>query len=862
MDSWSREIRYALRGLLHRPAFGVAAILTLALGLGATAAIFSVVNAVLLKPLPYPNADRLVALSHAAPGLGDGRVGLAQSMYFTYLDETRTLQNVGLYGNGGASVTGVGDPEQARALFVTHGVLPALGVQPMRGRPFTEADDAPAAEGPNPVIITHAYWQRKFGGDPAIIGRSMTIDARPSEIIGVMPENFRFLNMQPEAEILLPIRPNRAQAVLGNIGGGLGLAELKPGVTIEEANADVARMLRIWLDSWPPPVGGVGRETIESGWRLAPALHPLKDLVVGSIATTLWVLMGTIAAVLMIACANIANLMLVRADARRSEIAIRAALGASRTRLVRVFFTESLVLGVIGGILGLAIAYAGLELLVAFGPQTLPRLQEIAIDPLVLAFVAMATLASSLFLGSIPAIKHTLYVDPRSTRGGARGATAGRETHRARNVLVVAQVALALVLIVCAGLMIRTFEALRDVDPGFTHPESIQVARIWAAPVGRPVPSEYTRLERDILEGIEALPGVQSAAFGFGVPMEGRSIPNALFVEDFPQAEGEAPPTRRFKYISPGWFATLGTRIVAGRDITWTDIDNGGKVVVISEALARELWGTPVAALGKRVRETVPTSTSAWREIVGVVQDVREDSLQQAPPPPGLLARSHGGFRRRRHVRHAGDRLCDPHRTRRHGELRQRGAPIRVVRELKPTRLPRTHDAGSVRGFARAGFVHAGDARDRGGDGARLGCRWHRGRHGVCRVATHARDRHPGCARRASCACQEHVPQTRARPGCGRYPGWACSRRCADSVHGIVAVRRDTARCAHVWSGARCHIDRRRDRELLARAPRCNDLARGDAQERVTAGAPDAQFRGAFRLILPEIHTLQLAALR
>jgi putative ABC transport system permease protein len=633
LDSWSREIRYALRGLLHRPAFTVAAVLTLALGLGATAAIFSVVNAVLLKPLPYPNADRLVALSHAAPGLGDGLVGLAQSMYFTYLDETRTLQNVGLYGNGGASVTGVGDPEQARALFVTHGVLPALGVQPVRGRPFTEADDAPAAEGPNPVIITHAYWQRKFGGDPAIIGRSMTIDARPSEIIGVMPEKFRFLNMQPEAEILLPIRPNRAQAVLGNIGGGLGLAELKPGVTLEEANADVARMLRIWLDSWPPPVGGVGRETIESGWRLAPALHPLKDLVVGPIATTLWVLMGTIAAVLLIACANIANLVLVRADARRYELAIRAALGASRARLVRVFFTESLVLGVIGGILGLAIAYAGLELLVAFGPQTLPRLQEIAIDPLVLAFVAIATLASSLFFGSIPAIKYTVYVDPRSTRGGARGATAGRETHRARNVLVVVQVALALVLIVSSGLMIRTFEALRDVDPGFTQPESIQVARIWAAPVGRPVPSEYTRLERDILERIEALPGVQSAAFGFGVPMEGRSIPNALFVEDFPQAEGEAPPTRRFKYISPGWFETLGTRMVAGRDITWTDIDNGGKVVVISEALARELWGTPDAALGKRVRETVPTSTSAWREVVGVVQDVREDSLQQAPPP-------------------------------------------------------------------------------------------------------------------------------------------------------------------------------------------------------------------------------------
>jgi putative ABC transport system permease protein len=630
-DSVSRDLRYAVRSLFRRPAFTLAAVLTLALGLGATTAIFSVVNAVLLKPLPYPNADRLVALSHTATGLGPGPVGMGLANYFTYRDETRTLQNVSLYGNGGASVTGIGEPEQARALFVTHGVLPALGVQPMLGRTFTEADDTPPVQGPDPVIITHGYWQRKFGGDPAILGRSMTLDARSSEIIGVMPEGFRFLNMTPEAEVIVTIKPNRSQAVLGNLFAQ-ALAELKPGATLEEANADVARMLRIWLDSWPAPPGGVGRETIENGWRLVPAVHPLKDDVVGSVESTLWVLMGTIGAVLLIACANIANLMLVRADARRSEIAIRAALGAGRARLVRVFFAESVVLGVIGGIVGLAIAYAALELLVALGPETLPRLREIAIDPVVLAFVVVSTLVSTVFFGSIPALKYTARIDARST-AGVRAATAGRETHRARNVLVVVQVALALVLIVSSGLMIRTFEALRAVDPGFMAAEHVQVARIWAAPVGRPDPVDYTRLERDILAEIEALPGVTSAAFGFGVPMEGRSYPNALFVEDRPFVAGEAPPTRRFKMVSPGWFETLGTRMIAGRDITWTDIDNGGKVVVISENLARELWGTPEAALGKRVRETVPTSASSWREIVGVVQDVHEDSLQQAPPP-------------------------------------------------------------------------------------------------------------------------------------------------------------------------------------------------------------------------------------
>ena len=631
LDTSWREVRYAFRGLLRRPAFTLAAVLTLALGLGATTAIFSVVNAVLLKPLPYPNAERLVALSHAAPGLSLDRIEMSPSLYFTYRDETTTLRNIGLFGNGGQSVTGVGDPEQARALFVTYGVLSALGVPPMLGRAFTEADDTPPVQGPDPVMLTYAYWQRKFGGDADVVGRSMTIDGRPSQVIGVMPQGFEFLNMTPEAEIILTMKLPRSAAVLGNIGLQ-GLAELEPGVTLEEANADAARMLKIWLESWPPAPGGVDRATIENSWRIAPTLHPLKDDVVGGVASTLWVLMGTIGAVLLIACANIANLMLVRADTRRSEIAIRAALGAGRRRLIRVFFAESLALGAIGGVLGLGLAYAGLELLVALAPAGLPRLQAIAIDPFVLAFVALATLVSSLLFGAMPAFKYTARVDSRASGGGVHGATAARETHRVRNALVVVQVALALTLIVSSGLMIRTFQALRDVDPGFTQPEHVQVARIWAAPVGRPDAASYTRLERDILEKIEALPGVTSAAFGFGVPMEGRSAPNWLFAEGQPYVASDPPPMRRFKYVSPGWFNTLGTRIVAGRDMAWSDIDAGGKVVVLSENLARELWGAPEAALGKRVRETLPTGPGEWREVIGVVQDVHEVSLEQAPP--------------------------------------------------------------------------------------------------------------------------------------------------------------------------------------------------------------------------------------
>ena len=479
-DSVGRDLRYSFRSLLRRPTFTLAAVLTLALGIGANTAVFSVVNAVLLKPLSYPQSNELVSLQHVTPGLNSGTLGLSPDLYFTYRDENRTFEHLGVFGDGGATVTGVGDPEQARSRFVSDGVLQALGVQPMLGRWFSEADHAPQAAGPvfqlgGTVILTHAYWQRKFGGDPGVIGRSMSIDSRPTEIVGVMPAGFRFLNMTPEAEVILPIQLDRSRVVLASFGNLRGIGRLKPGVTLADAQADAARMLPIWLDAWPAAPGGAQRDAV-ANWRVAPAFVSLKDTIVGNIASTLWVLMGTIGAVFAIACANVANLMLVRADARRQEFAVRSALGAGRGRIARELLVESTVLGALGGAAGLVLAYVGLRLLVAFGPTSLPRLQEISIDPSVLAFVIVASLVSSLLLGSIPAFKHA--AQSAAPLSAARGATASRERHRARNALVVAQVALALVLIVCSGLMFRTFSALRDVDPGVSRPEAVQIARI------------------------------------------------------------------------------------------------------------------------------------------------------------------------------------------------------------------------------------------------------------------------------------------------------------------------------------------------------------------------------------------------
>ena len=633
-DLW-HDLRYAARTFSKQRAFASAAVLTLALGIGATTAIFSVVYGVLIKPLPYPESDALVSLRHTAPGLGPNELRAAPSMYYTYEGKNSTFEHVGLWANGGTTLTGDGEPEQLEALVVTHGTLQALGVQPLLGRLFSETEYTPAAQGADPVILSYAFWQRRFGGDESVLGRALTLDSRPSRVVGVMPADFRFLNLTPTPAVIAPIRTDGSRMMIGDTFtmpltlGNLGFnafARLKEGVTLAEANADVSRMLPIWLNAWPPP-RGLSRDAV-ADWRIAPALKPLKDDIVGGVAGMLWVLMGAVGAVLMIACANVANLLLARAGARRQELAVRSALGAGRWRIARGLLGESLVLGVIGGVAGLVLAYAALKLLAVLAPANLPRLEEITVSPLVLAFAVTVTLVSSLLFGLIPAVKQAFMSDAPLV-GDARGASASRQRSRARNALIVVQMAFAVVLLVGAGLMIRTFQALNTVDPGF-NPDNVQVARINIPPTVMRQADRYGRVQRDILERIEALPGVTAASFSYGVPMEGRGFEGTIFVEDRPYAVGELPPSRRFKFISPGYLETLGTRLVAGRDITWADVDQGGNVALVSENLARELWSEPQAAVGKRIRED---ASGVWREVVGVTQDVHEDVLFEPPPP-------------------------------------------------------------------------------------------------------------------------------------------------------------------------------------------------------------------------------------
>lgn len=631
-ESIGRDLRCALRSLTRRPTFTFAVVLTLALGIGATTAIFSVVYSVLIKPLPYPDADELVRLRHSTPGLGDSDSdsGAEATMYLTYREETRTFATIGLWQEQDATFIDSGEPERVRALRVTDGTLESLGVQPMLGRSFTEEEYWSSAGGPSPVVLSHAFWQRRFGGDEAAIGAQLSMDSLPSQVVGIMPPDFRFLDMTPQPDVILAVRldPPAAQMYSGSFNFET-LARLKPGVTLAEAQVDAERALAIWPEAWPlPPDVGATREMIRS-WRVTPLVRPLKDDLVGGIASTLWVFMGAIGAVLLVACANIANLMLVRSDAQRHEFGVRTALGAGPGRIARELLVESLALGAAGSVFGLVLAHVGVQGLVAIGPPDLPRLQEIAVHPPVFAFTVACSLVSALVFGTITACKHARHIEP-PVGGAARGATASRERNATRSALVVVQVALALVLVVSAALMIRTFQALHDVDPGFSDPQSIQTARIWIQfNQFYPDVQQSTRREREILDNIAALPGVTSVGFASELPMERRFNNSPIVIEGQTLLGGEPPTSRSNKFVSPGYFEAMGTRIIAGRDVTWSDIESGRPVALISEDFARELASEPAGAVGKRIRTYA--ETDAWREVIGVVESVHETGLYEEP---------------------------------------------------------------------------------------------------------------------------------------------------------------------------------------------------------------------------------------
>jgi predicted permease len=626
VDTFFADIRYGLRQLRRNPGFTAITVLTLALGIGANTAVFSVVNNVLLKPLAYPKSEELVSLHQEAPGaaglfsVSDG-LPLSASMYVTYSDHNRAFQSLGAWTSGTANVTGQAEAEQVRTVEVTDGVLQTLEVSPILGRALSSADQQPGSAAT--VMLSYGYWQRHFGADRSVLGRKINVDGNLREVIGVMPRGFQLVDA--DFDLILPLPFDRGHLRLAGFEYH-GIARLKPGANIAEANADITRMLQVWMDSWTN--GPKLNPHFYDAWKITPALRPLKQQVVGEVGNVLWVVMATLGIVMLITCANVANLLLVRTEARQQELAIRAALGAGWWRIVRALLIESTLLGLFGGAFAIAFAYEGLKLLIALSPNSLPRLAEISLDARSLAFTLVLSLLAALLFGLIPAFKYAGTRISLVLRIAGRTTSASRERHGVRNMLVVTQVALALILLVSAGLMIRTFQSLRTVDPGFRHAEHLQIMRISIPPALVAQSQQVTRIENNISDKLAAIPGVTSVGFASEMPMEGLETGwDIIIPEGRPDATEENQPLRMFKYVSPGFIPTDGTKLIAGRDLTWTDVYDNRPSVLVSENLARELWGTPTAALGKRF-----TEFGDKREVVGVAEDVRENGVSEKAP--------------------------------------------------------------------------------------------------------------------------------------------------------------------------------------------------------------------------------------
>ena len=629
LEALLADLRLVARRLSRSPGFTATVLLTLSIGIGANTAVFSVVDSVLLKPLPYPQSDRLVTLSLQAPGaagLASFRDGLllSPSLFLTFAEHNRSFQSLGVWMMSTANLTGIAQPEEVHVITVSSGLLDTLDVPPIAGRWLNGDDQKP--HGAKSVMISYGFWQRRFGGDRSVIGQTIRLDTQPWQIVGIMPRGFKVVDS--EFDVLRPSAFDpRNQIMEGFAWNGVG--RLKDGATIGQADADISSLIPIWMDSWSDGPGS--NSHFFEAWRVTAALKPLKQQVIGNVGSVLWLVMGTIGVVLLIVCTNVANLLLVRADSRQQELAVRAALGAGRGRLARELLIESLALAGIGGMAGIAVAFGALRLFSAIGPANLPRLSEISLDLESLCFAAGVSTFSGIFFGSIVSLKYSRVGASGALRGSGRTVSAGRERHHSQNVLVVTQVAMALVLLVCAGLMIRSFAVLLKTQPGFSDPEHLQIMRVAILKSLAADPLTVTRTQNEIADKLAQLPGVSSVGYAAVAPMEGMEPNwNSIFVQGRDAWGSKSVlPMRLFNYTSPNYFHTMGSHLIAGREFTWDDVYNQRPVGVLSENLARELFGSAQAAIGKHI--TV-FPQMPWHEVIGVVEDSRQNGVD-APAP-------------------------------------------------------------------------------------------------------------------------------------------------------------------------------------------------------------------------------------
>lgn len=615
MDTFLHDIRYGLRTMRKSPGFTAVAVIALALGIGANTAIFSVVNALLLKPLPYKDAERLVLIWHTYPKLNLDQASVSAPSYIEYRDMTNSFEEVATATEWKVNLTGIGEPERLQGARVSYNLFTTLGVQPIAGRSFLAEEDQPGKN--RVVVLSYGLWQRRFGGNPGLVGQTITLDGSSYDVVGIMPKGFVFMI---EVDLFTPAAFTSEDLAANNHGFEylVCVARTKPTVTVAQAGAEMNAL----ADQLRPQFYG-------PNWGIT--VVPLREQLVGNFRAALLILLGAVGCVLLIACANVANLLLARASARHKEIAVRTALGASRSRIVRQLLTESVLLATLGGALGLLLAYVGIRLLVLGVPEDITGFivgwKDTSISTPVLGFTLGVSMLTGIVFGLVPALHASKPDLNESLKEGGRGGTEGRQRNMVRSSLVVAEVAIAMVLLIGAGLLIRSFMRLNQVSPGF-NPANVVAMQLSLPRSKYAEKPQRASFFEQLVQRVSLLPGVQSAAAGNNLPMSGDGWNASFAVENLQVGPDEPSPHGDPHMITPDYFRAMGIPLLRGRYFTDADSKDSLPVAIIDQTLAEQYWPDQ-DPIGKRIAAFFdgPRGQRNWREVVGVVGHVKQYGL-------------------------------------------------------------------------------------------------------------------------------------------------------------------------------------------------------------------------------------------
>jgi predicted permease len=622
METLFKELRYGIRSLLKQPGFTAIAVITLALSIGANTAMFSVINAVLLRPLPYHEPNRLVTIWEESPQRGMYQMPISFANLRDWIDQNHVFEQVSAYTFTNLNLTGAGEPARLLTVRSSANLFPLVGAAPLLGRAFLPEEDK---EGANRVVILgHALWQSRFGSDSAIVGKSLTLNNQSYTVVGVMSSNFQFpvgfgymgKVLNDPVDLYVPIAATSRETRRGNYSF-FAIGRLKPGVTIDQARAEMTTIEGRLEQQYPEGNTGIG-----------VSLIPTQEQTVKEIRPALLVLLGAVAFMLLIACANIANLLLARAASRQKEIAIRTALGASRLRVLRLLLTESLMLSLVGGCLGLLLALWGTDALLALAPDNIPRLNEVGVDVRVFGFTLAVSLVTGILFGLVPAL-HAAKPDlNEALKEGSRGSMGGAAGKRTRSVLVAVEVALSLVLLIGAGLMIKSFLRLQQMNLGF-NPDNVLAVNLSLSSSRYPEERQQVAFFQEALERLQSLPGVKSAGATTGLPLTLELSGSDFRIEGYPEPEAGKEMIIYTRSVSPGYFGTLGISLIKGRDFSDRDKSDAPKAAIINDELVRTYFPTE-DPIGKRI--TFDDGES-WISIVGVIGDVKQLGLDSNAKP-------------------------------------------------------------------------------------------------------------------------------------------------------------------------------------------------------------------------------------